>query len=490
MSIPIYKRDLILCLLCYDPMCSKTCNYNQEPGKVLRSLRFSNYKGAVEKLTNACINCNADCENSCVLPKQVKIKAILSRCYDEKIKHYLNFKRNILKSDICGIPIENPFLLSSSVVASNYDMLKRAFIAGWAGASFKTISMFDMHEASPRYSAIKGISGTIQSFKNIEQLSDHSVIDNIEMISKLKEEFPNKFLLISIMGRDEKEWKYLAMRAEKAGASALELNFSCPNMTEDETGSDVGQIPRLVELYTKAVTSVVKIPVIAKLTPNVMSMTQAALAAKRGGAKGISAINTIKSITEFDVINGIYDNSHEIAIGGLSGQSVKPIALRFISELTQNEEFSDMHISGMGGIYTYEDAIMFLSLGAKSLQITTAVMEYGYRIIDDLIDGLELFLGENNISMSELQGYNKNKIVDIKNIDRDYIIYPKINHSTCVGCGRCYISCSDGGHQAMKLVNRVPTLDPSKCVGCHLCVIVCPTNSITSSNIKIPKNHK
>lgn len=488
MSMPILQKDLISCLLCHNPTCTNGCNKGLDPGKILRSLRFKNVVGATEFLNDACINCDAKCEDSCVIPHEVKIRSLLIKYYEKKLKHNPSYKRFSLETDICGIKVENPFLLSSSVVSSNYNMIKRAFLAGWAGASFKTISMLDINEASPRYSAIKGLDGTIQSFKNIEQLSDHSVIDNVEMINKLKEEFPNKFLLVSIMGRDEAEWKYLAMRVEKAGASAIELNFSCPNMTEEDTGSDVGQVPHLVFKYTKAVTSVVKIPVIAKLTPNVKTMSEAAIAAKNGGAKGISAINTIKSITEFDLIKNLYNKNRNIAVGGLSGKSIMPIALRFISELSQNKELADMHISGMGGIYTFDDAIMYLSLGAKSLQITTAVMEYGYRIIDDLIDGLELFLGENNISIKELGGFNKYKVVDVKDIKRDIIIYPRINRSKCVKCDRCFISCSDGGHQAIELIDRSPIINPKKCVGCHLCVIVCPSGAIKSSEIEIKKN--
>ncbi len=487
MNIPILQKDLISCLLCNDPLCTKGCNKGLDPGKILRSLRFKNYVGGTQSLTNACIDCDAKCEECCVIPHEVKIKSILSNFYNKKINSNYKYKRMSLKTDICGIPIENPFLLSSSVVSSNYEMIKRAFIAGFAGASIKTISMIDMKEASPRYSAIKGVDGTIESFKNIEQLSDQSVEENLEMIRKLKKEFPTKFLLISIMGNDEKEWSFLAKSVEEAGASAIELNFSCPNMTKEHTGSDIGQVPELVEKYTRAVTSVVNIPVIAKLTPNVGSMSSAALAAKRGGARGIAAINTIKSLTELDVIKNVNDNNRNIAVGGLSGKSVMPIALRFISELSHNKELSDMHISGMGGIYTFEDAITYLSLGAKSLQITTAIMEYGYRIIEDLIDGLELFLGENNISIDQLNGFNKNKVVDVKDINRDYIIYPKINRTTCVQCGRCYISCRDGGHQAIELKDRMPNFNPNKCVGCHLCVIVCPTGSITSSEVEVKK---
>ena len=482
----ILQKDLISCLLCHDPLCTKGCNKGLDPGRILRSLKFKNHIGAMNILNDSCINCDASCENNCIIPHEVKIKSILSNCYNKKINSNYEYKRNSLNIKFCGITLENPFLLSSSVVSSNYDMIKRAFNAGWAGASIKTISLIDMEEASPRYSVVKGIDGEIEAFKNIEQLSEKSLEENLLMIKRLKKEFPNKFLLMSIMGKNEDEWKYLGKCVEDSGASAIELNFSCPNMTEEYTGSDIGQIPDLVFKYTKAVTSSVKIPVIAKLTPNVATMCDAAISAKRAGAKGIAAINTIKSLTEYDVINDINSNKH-ITVGGLSGRAVMPIALRFISELSHNLELSDIDISGMGGIYTYKDAINYLSLGCRSLQVTTAVMEYGYRIIDDLIDGLELYLGYNNISLNELIGCSKNKVVNLKQIKRDYIIYPKFNRLTCVKCNRCYISCSDGGHQAIELVNRIPTLNSNKCVGCHLCVNICPTGSITSSEIEVKK---
>ena len=479
----VSSRDLVPCLLCYDPLCTKACKNNIDPGKIIRSLRFSNYIGALKNLTDACINCDAPCENACVSSK-VRIKDILSKCYEQKEKYDFTYEKVSLKTDICGIEIENPFLLSSSVVASNYDMCKRAFEAGWAGVAFKTISLMDIHEASPRFSAIKNIDGSFSAFKNIEQLSDHSVLENLEIFKRLKKEFPNKFLLVSIMGRNDEEWKYLAKEAMNAGADALELNFSCPNMTETHTGSDVGQIPELVERYTKAVTEVVNIPVIAKLTPNVISMSPMALAAKRGGAKGIAAINTIKSLTEINLITSLINKRplQVISVGGLSGSAVKPIALRYIAEISQNEKLKDMHISAMGGINTYEDAIMYLALGATSLQITTAVMEYGYRIIDDLKEGLEIYMSKLGYkSLDELHGVFVNKVVDITEIERDKIIYPKFIRSSCVGCGRCYISCQDGGHQAISFINRIPTLNPTKCVGCHLCVLVCPNGAIISS---------
>ena len=404
-------RDLIPCLLCADAPCTKACDKGLKPDKIIRSLKFNNYLGAISCINDSCINCDAKCENACILNDKVKIKDIMVSVNEQK----KNFKKEIKKADIstdfCGIKIENPFLLSSSVVSSTYEMVARAFDAGWAGAAFKTISLIDIHEASPRFSALKNLDGTFLAFKNIEQLSDHSVIDNVEIFKKLKKNYPNKFLLVSIMGRTDEEWAYLAKISEEAGADALELNFSCPNMTEEHSGSDIGQVPELVKRYTKIVKDAVKIPVVAKLTPNVLSVVPAAQAAKEGNADGVALINTIKSITELNAIKNIYlgkTQAEQFSVGGLSGSAVKPIALRFISEISANENLKDLYISGMGGIYNFEDTLMFLALGASSVQITTAVMEYGYRIIDDLILGLKIFMKEKNYNhVSDFVGKSK-----------------------------------------------------------------------------------
>jgi len=485
----VISRDIVKCLVCHDAPCSSACPSGVDPARIIRAAHFGNFKGALYRTTSACINCSAPCEKACVLD-DYKIKRITTNFCKVKEEYKFDYKQADISSDICGIKIENPFLLSSSVVSSSYDMCKRAFEAGWAGVSFKTICLMDIHEASPRFSALKGLDGSFLAFKNIEQLSDHSVVENLEIFKRLKKEFPNKFLLVSIMGRDKNEWEYLAKESEKAGADAIELNFSCPNMTEEGTGSDVGEVPELVEIYTRTVCEAVKIPVIAKLTPNVGSLSPQAVAAKKGGAKGISAINTIKSITELNMAEKVNKNNRieKISVGGLSGKSVKPIALRFISELSKNTKLKGMHISAMGGVYSYEDALMFISLGAGSIQITTAVMEYGYRIIEDLKEGLAYFLaGTGKKSLKELQGINIDNIVKTEELERDYVIYPKFVRDNCLQCGRCYISCQDGGHQAIKFENRIPTLDPKRCVGCHLCVLVCPNRAIVSSEIKVKK---
>ena len=391
-----------------------------------------------------------------------------------------------LSTDICGVRLENPFLLSSSVVASSYDMCRRAFAAGWAGASFKTICSFPQHEASPRFSAIRNHSNAFVGFKNIEQLSDHSVEENMHIFEKLREEFPSKVIIASIMGQNEAEWTELAAKCEKAGASVIECNFSCPNMEADDLGITIGQSEELVEKFTRATKRGTRLPVLAKLTPNITDMVPMALAAKRGGADSISAINTINSITGVDIDTLVAEPAvrGKSIIGGYSGPAVKPIALRFISDLSRCPGLDGMHLSGMGGIEKWRDALEFMLLGAGSVQITTAVMQYGYRIIDDLLEGLSEYMKCKGIPLlGDLIGGATHTVVDHQSIARDIIFFPVFDYDRCNGCGRCYISCMDGGHQAISLdtETRRPILNGSRCVGCHLCRLVCSEGAIETA---------
>ena len=483
------RKDMIGCVLCKDPPCTAACG-KLEAGDLLRSIWFDNEPSAAEKLrvNFPCRDCTAPCEAACLAPGKVGIRSLMIRLHDEVLPEIEQVSdEDRLKTDLCGVPMENPFLLSSSVVASTYDMCARAFDAGWGGACFKTICNFEIHEASPRFSAVKGDNGTIIGFKNIEQLSDHSVAENMKIFRELKKNYPKKFILASIMGQNEQEWADLARQCEENGADAVELNFSCPNMASDGLGSDIGQIPELVERYTAAAKRGCGIPVLAKLTPNVQSLVPAALAAKRGGADGLAAINTIKSIMGENLHT--YVSSPAVhgmsAVGGYSGNAVKPIALRMIAELGWEEELKSLHISGMGGIETWQDAMEYILLGCGSVQVTTAVMQYGYRIIDDLKSGMNRYLLEKGFdSIRDARGLGLTAVhasTDV--LERDTVVYPRFQRDGCIGCGRCVISCADGGHQAISLDrDRKPVLNLRKCVGCHLCVLVCPTDSILPYN--------
>ncbi|MBQ6077076.1 MAG: NAD-dependent dihydropyrimidine dehydrogenase subunit PreA [Clostridia bacterium] len=492
----IMRSDMIRCALCHDAPCSDVCKAC-DPAALLRSIWFDNEQAAALRFpaSDPCIVCGAPCEAACVRSGEVPIRSLLTRLHEE-VRPYLDEPMpkdaSILETELCGIPLENPFLLSSSVVASTYDMCARAFEAGWAGACFKTICSFDIHEASPRFSAITGDNGSIIGFKNIEQLSDHSVAENMEIFRRLKRNYPTKFILASIMGQNDAEWEELSRLCEENGVDAIELNFSCPNMMDEGLGSDIGQVPELVERFTAAARRGTKLPILAKLTPNEARMSPAAEAAKHGGADGIAAINTIKSIV--GVNPHTYVSSPAVrgrsAVGGYSGNAVKPIALRFIAELGQNQNLSGMHVSGMGGIETWRDALEFILLGAGSLQVTTAVMQYGYRIIDDLKSGLAYYLKAKGFAnVREAQGLALDSVSSTTDVlERDTVVFPKFHREKCIGCGRCVVSCADGGHQALRLdETRRPVLNGSKCVGCHLCLLVCPNGAISSSRKRIDR---
>ena len=491
------RSEVNKCLLCQDPACTKACPQKADVGAIIQSLFFKNFLGATKKLTCDCTYCNAPCEKVCVTgikKEPVAIRELMLGVKSEAPSLPAHVIEDVdLSSDICGVPLENPFLLSSSVVASTYDMCKRAFEAGWAGASFKTICSFPQHETSPRFSSIREHSNTFCGFKNIEQLSDHSVEENMQIFRQLKKEFPSKVIIASIMGQNEKEWSELAAKCEEAGASVIECNFSCPNMESDDLGSTIGQSEELVERFTRAVKKGTSLPVLAKLTPNVTDMVPMALAAKRGGADGIAAINTINSITGVDidtlvakpVVHG------KSIVGGYSGTAVRPIALRFISDLSKCGELNGMHFSGMGGIETWRDGLEFVLLGCQSLQVTTSVMQYGYRVIEDMLDGVAEYLKCKGISkLTDLIGAAAMTVVDHHSIERDTVLFPVFDLDQCNGCGRCYISCMDGGHQAIEFdpQTRRPKLLGQKCVGCHLCRLVCPERAINQARTAIRPN--
>ena len=476
------------CLFCQDAPCTKACG-NGDPARAIRAIRFDNHKLAARWIAN-CSDADLErAEQACIHYNwPIRIKEMLrSISPDDVTGEYPS-----LEVDFCGLHCENPFFLASSAVCTNYEMVARAFEAGWAGVYYKTICLQEIKEVSPRFDAVhnNGVHGDFYGFRNMEQLSENPVEMDFDILRRLKQDYPTKIVIASIMGQTEEQWIELAKMAEEAGVDAVELNFSCPQMRLTGMGSDVGQNSELVLFYTAYVKRHVSIPVIPKMTPNITHINDPAMAAYFADADAISAINTIKSVTmdERSAVSG-----HK-TVSGLSGRAVKPIALRFILDMAQNPIIHGSHgkpieLSGIGGIETWRDALEFIQLGCNNVQVCTAVMQYGYRIIDDLILGLQRYMAKRGVAhVADLVGESVPLFVQPSELDRQTIVYPKIDREKCVGCGRCEVSCSDGGHQAIVFdtATRQPRIVGTKCVGCHLCRIVCPTGAIGLAN-RIPK---
>lgn len=386
-----------------------------------------------------------------------------------------------LNTSFCGVECENPFIVGSAITTDNYNMCAQALKAGWGGIAFKTIGIEAVKDTSPRFGVPRSNVGAAWSgFRNLEMISEYPLERNLEHLARIKKDFPNKLIIASIMGETSDEWKYLAKEVTKTGVDIIECNFSCPQMTKSSFGSDVGVNYELVERFITATVAGTHLPVIAKMTPNITRIEPPTMSALAAGAAGITAINTIKSITKVNLDDYTADPSVGAfsSISGYSGRAVKPIALRFVHDIAKIQHKFD--ICGVGGIYTWEDALEFILLGASTLQIVTAVMEYGYRIIDDLCSGLGHYMDKHGIvDLKSLVGKGLNSIVPAAKLDRDTIRIPHINKDECIGCGRCYVSCSDGGHGAIdwQKQTREPIIN-SNCVGCQLCTKVCPVNAI------------
>ena len=396
-----------------------------------------------------------------------------------------------LNVTFCGVKFENPFLLSSSPVGNHAEMCARAFDAGWGGIVYKTLGLeksFKVVMPSPRLNAYNYGTKRFIGLQNAEQITDRNIKDNIADITALKKNYPKKVLVSSIMGYKEQDWETLAKMSEDAGADMLELNFSCPQMATKEGGYRVGQNFDAVERYTAATKRATKLPVMAKMTPNITDMLPVALAAKKGGADAIAAINTIRSITDIDIdtfvsLPNIHGNS---GITGFSGKPAKPIGLRFVSELFNSKELK-LPISAIGGVETWRDALHYILVGGSTVQVTTAIMKYGYRIVEDMIEGLQDYMIAKNVkSLDELKGLAAKKLVDPSEFSTRYQVVSVIDENKCIGCGQCYIACQDGANQAIIFdsTKRKASVNEARCVGCTLCKHVCPVSGcITTKEV-------
>jgi dihydropyrimidine dehydrogenase (NAD+) subunit PreA len=385
-----------------------------------------------------------------------------------------------LSVDFCGVRFRNPFLLSSSPVSNSAEMVERAFAAGWSGVVFKTLNSdrLPIVHPSPRMHFVNYGSQRAMAYQNVEQISDRPLRHNLLEFLYLKKRYPDHPIVASIMGFFEDEWVYLAKAAQDHGADMLELNFSCPHMCIEGSGHKVGQAFHLLERFTAAVKQAVSIPVMAKMTPNITDMTEPALFAKKGGADAISAINTVRGISEIGREDWVpRPNVFGVgAISGTSGPAVKPIGLNFIASMARCRELG-LPLSGMGGIESWVDALEYLLVGASTLQVTSGIMHYGYRIVEDLIEGLSDYMALKGIGrVDELVGRALPHLQETDHFDLRRQGIVQYDLQRCIGCGQCHIVCADAAGQAVEWDSRKrrPRLIEDKCLSCMLCQAVCP----------------
>ena len=395
-----------------------------------------------------------------------------------------------LTSEYLGIKSPNPFWLASAPPTDKAYNVNRAFEAGWVGAVWKTLGEDPpiVNVSGPRYSTLLSNERRVIGFNNIELITDRPLQTNLDEIRQIKRDWPDRAVVASVMlPMNEAAWaKYLPM-IEDTGADAFELNFGCPHgMSERGMGAAVGQVPEYIQMAAEWAKKAATIPVIVKLTPNVATVVPPAKAAKDGGADGVSLINTINSIMRVDYDNlTMFPTTDGMGThGGYCGEAVKPIALNMVAEIARNDETSDIPISGIGGISNWRDAVDFLALGAQNVQVCTAAMVYGFKIIDDLTHGLSNFLDDKGMtSVSQLVGKAVPSVTDWQYLNLNHIEKAVIDQDLCIKCGRCHIVCEDTAHQAItNTVNgerKFEVID-EECVGCNLCVSVCPVDNCIS----------
>jgi dihydropyrimidine dehydrogenase (NAD+) subunit PreA len=390
-----------------------------------------------------------------------------------------------LKCTIAGIDSINPFWLASAPPTDKYINVVRAFEAGWGGVVWKTLGEDPpVINVSSRYGVHKDNNQAIVGINNIELISDRPLQINLDEIRQVRKEWPDRVIIGSMMAViEEKAWKDLALAIAETGVQGLELNLGCPHgMCERGMGSAIGQVPEMVEKVTRWVKEVVDIPVFTKLTPNITNILWSAEAALKGGADAVSLINTVNSIVSVDLDkmapNPIVDGKG--THGGYCGSAVKPIALNMVAEIARNPETKDLQMSAIGGIETWRDAAEFLALGASGLQVCTAAMLYGFRIVDDMIAGLSNWMDEKEYtSIEQFRGMAVPNTIDWNALNMNFDTKAYINQASCIECGRCHIACEDTSHQAItfdksKEGKRTFTVVDDDCVGCNLCEIVCP----------------
>lgn len=394
-----------------------------------------------------------------------------------------------LTTDFLGIKSPNPFWLASAPPTDKEYNVRRAFDAGWGGVVWKTLGSEGppvVNVNGPRYGVIRGADRRVLGLNNIELITDRPLEVNLEEITRIKKDYPNHAMIVSIMVPcKEQAWKDILEKVEATGADGIELNFGCPHgMSERGMGAAVGQVPEYIEMVTRWCKQYYSKPVIVKLTPNITDIRLPAAAARRGGADAVSLINTINSIVSvnLDTMSPEPSIDGKGTHGGYCGPAVKPIAMSMVSEIARAPETAGMPISGIGGVTTWRDAAEYMTLGCGNVQVCTAAMTYGFKIVQEMISGLSQWMDEKgHTSIQDFVGAAIPNTTDWKYLNLNYVAKAEINQADCISCGRCYAACEDTSHQAIAMSeDRTFSVIDAECVACNLCVEVCPVeNCIT-----------
>jgi dihydropyrimidine dehydrogenase (NAD+) subunit PreA len=390
-----------------------------------------------------------------------------------------------LHTNFAGIQSPNPFWLASAPPTDKAYNVNRAFEAGWGGVVWKTLGEAGppvVNVNGPRYGALLTPDRRLLGFNNIELITDRDLELNLTEITQVKRDWPDRAMVVSLMVPcEEASWKAILPRVEDTGADGIELNFGCPHgMSERGMGAAVGQVPEYIEMVTAWCKQYSRLPVIVKLTPNITDIRQPARAAKRGGADAVSLINTINSIMGVDpaTLTMTPSTGGRGSHGGYCGPAVKPIALNMVAEIARDPQTAGLPISGIGGIGNWRDALDFIALGSGTVQVCTAAMVYGFKIVQEMSDGLSNYMDEMGFkSVSEIVGKAVPTVSDWRYLNLNHISKAVINQDTCIQCGRCHIACEDTSHQAISTLKdgkRHFEVVEAECVGCNLCVTVCP----------------
>lgn len=389
-----------------------------------------------------------------------------------------------IRSNFLGISSPNPFWLASAPPTDKKLNVLRAYEAGWGGVVWKTLGS-QVKNVSSRYSAVDFNGTRVMGFNNIELISDRPLEINLKEITEVVKLFPDRAMIVSLMADNNKtSWHELIQQCEDAGAMGFELNFGCPHgMTERGMGAAVGQDPEIAKMVVEWVMEKATIPVITKLTPNVHSVVPTGKAVVQAGTHALSLINTIQSVTGVD-LDTLVPNPNvggKTTFGGYCGPAVKPIALKMLTTIAQNAITRAVPISGIGGISTWKDAVEFMLLGASNVQVCTAAMKHGFRIIEDMCEGLNNWMDDKGFAtLDDFIGKSVSTVTSWEELDINFHIVANIDQNKCIHCGLCYIACEDTSHQSINLSYGNPyntySIKEDECVGCNLCKVMCPVD--------------